>query len=151
MSTFIHSEKQYQNIYAGIMYLLPESKRQYFLAAVTGKSPGDLDTEIPQMAETIDLLNCWYAANVQAYNNRYNEKKEFRFINFKLPDRAKYGWTIPGLVKAIQSVHYNSSEATDEAPEKWAGVLESMDRAVAWLCVDIVTDSPEYDKADTWG
>jgi len=88
------------------------------------------------------FVNCLRNANVDAWNERYNEQAPFKVVDYS-------GGVLPysdlELIKSLQGVSYNSVES-----EKFNRTKDKLDDVVYYLMSKVIDAMPEFQRLKTW-
>lgn len=88
------------------------------------------------------FVNCLRNANIDAWNNRYDEKIAFKLIDYS-PGVLPYSDL--ELIKSMQGVSYNSVES-----EKFKRTKGKLDDVLFYLMTSVIDAMPEFQRLKTW-
>lgn len=88
------------------------------------------------------FTNCIRNSNIDAWNERYDEKETFKVLDFS---RNCLHYTPIELIKSLNGVSYNSVES-----EKFNRTKERLRDVIYFLMSEVIYSMPEYEKAIAW-
>ena len=90
------------------------------------------------------FVNCLRNANIDATNERYDEKHPFVVLDFT--HRSVLSWLSQfELIKSLHSISYNSVES-----EKFNRTKDKLRDVIYFLMDSVISNMPEYEQAQTW-
>lgn len=88
------------------------------------------------------FVNCLRNANIDASNERYDEKEPFKVLSFS---KGAIPYTQLELIKSMQALSYNSVES-----EKFNRTKDRLRDVIYFLMDRVINKMPEYERAKTW-
>lgn len=137
MSTILYEDEKFLKIYQTMRIKRGGQEYAHLFSYPEGWQ-NSMDTHYQ---EFIDALR---VANIKAYNERYDDAEE---LDISLLDFSRavmpYGSDIQFL-KSLRGLHYNLDEADVD------GCAKILDHLIDEVSYNIISQIPEWDKADTW-
>ena len=88
------------------------------------------------------FVNCLRNANIDAHNERYDEKEPFKVVDYS---RGVLPYSDLELIKSMQGVSYNSAES-----EKFSRTKDKLDNVLYYLMARVIDSMPEFQRVKTW-